>query len=431
MNKINSVIKAFQKKEIIIILLSYQIPTNSINVLFQQNLPAEIIHNEFLCIKESIWNQKLNDEQIIKIIELLKKEIKNYCGRVILIIFSEYFFGRYPLNESERNDIIKKFTNFAVDNNDNEILFLMNFLYKLDKPLTDSEKEDLKIYLSVINSDVKLFNLFPTKIILIHDNINIWFTNESLMIYNEKIIFSRKKQAYSNEMNNLKSNFSLGFGGKQTRLTEKDPEYELYKYLNEFINIDICLDIQHKYSFNREKFMNNSISYLNKDDREKIEKIRLLFENNYNGKNYDKRDYYIIQSNTTNINENLKQFPNKKIIIQVDPKSSGIFQINYSKGFDFKINDLRKRIKTFRDALIFKNEEFTKNLSINKNSQEIELSRTLNKADEQYDILIDDLFESNFYNIIELVKPDNTIIETIDNIKLVILEHDLKNKKFD
>ena len=81
--------------------------------------------------------------------------------------------------------------------------------------------------------------------------------------------------------------------------------------------------------------------------------------------------------------------------------------------------------------MIFKNKEFTKYLSINKISQEIELSRTLNKEDERYDILIDDLFESNFYNIIELVKPDNTIIKTIDNIILVILEHDLNNKKFD
>ena len=47
-------LKHFKKKEIIIILLSYQIPTNSINVLFQQNLAEEIIHNEFLSIKESI-----------------------------------------------------------------------------------------------------------------------------------------------------------------------------------------------------------------------------------------------------------------------------------------------------------------------------------------------------------------------------------------
>ena len=78
----------------------------------------------------------------------------------------------------------------------------MNFLYKLDKPLNSSEKEDLKNYLSVINSDVKPFNLFPPKIILIHDNIDIWFTNESVMIYNEKIIFSQKKQTYSNKMYN-------------------------------------------------------------------------------------------------------------------------------------------------------------------------------------------------------------------------------------
>ena len=93
----------------------------------------------------------------------------------------------------------------------------MNFLYKLDEPLNPEEKDDLEIYLSKIKSDVSLFNL-NLKDNLIRDEKDIWFTNESALLYNKKIIFTQKKQTYSDELNILKFNFSLGFGGKKTKL---------------------------------------------------------------------------------------------------------------------------------------------------------------------------------------------------------------------
>ena len=168
--------------------------------------------------------------------------------------------------------------------------------------------------------------------------------------------------------------------------------------------------------------MTENISYLSNDDQEIINKKRALFKRHNTGENYKKKEFYIIQSNTTNINETLNQFPNNKIIIQVDPLSSGIFKTNYTKGFDMKSDEL---------DLWNKNKEFIDKENSNREKQEIEFHRAKKDADEVYDILINNLFQSNFYNIIELIKPDNTITYSDNKIKLEILIHDLKNKRFD
>ena len=216
----------------------------------------------------------MDDNQLSKICEILYKEIKNHNKRTFFIIFSEYFFSRTPISESERNTIITFLT--SQPNNDNELLFLMNFLYQIKEPLKNEEKEDLKIYLSEISCDNKLFKLNVLKNNIIQDDTDIWFTNESFLVYNTKIIFSQKKQAYCGELSKLKFNFSLGFGGKQTKLNSNDPEYKLYQYLDSDINIDICLDLQNEYSFKRKKFMNESISYLSESDQEIIKKKEIF-----------------------------------------------------------------------------------------------------------------------------------------------------------
>ena len=64
--------------------------------------------------------------------------------------------------------------------------------------------------------------------------------------------------------------------------------------------------------------------------------------------------------------------------------------------------------------------------NINKELQEREISKVKHKTEEVYDLLIDQLYESNFYNIVELIRPEKTITKDIGNIKLEILISDLK-----
>ena len=177
--------------------------------------------------------------------------------------------------------------------------------------------------------------------------------------------------------------------------------------------------------------MTENISYLPHEDQEIINKKRALFKKHITSENYKNKEFYIIQSNTTNINESLNQFPNNKIIIQVDPLSSGIFKTNYTKGFDMKKDEFNYQINKFYEDLWNKNKEFINKENSNREKQEIEFHRTKKNADEVYDILINNLYQSNFYNIIELVNPDNTITYSDNEIKLEILINDLKNKMFD
>ena len=341
-----------------------------------------------------------------------------------------FFFSRCSISENKRNKIIDLLSEEVIGN-ENEILFLLNFLYKLNKSLSNEKIEELKVYITDINSDVNLFKSNHSSNKLVDDNINSWITNESILVYKKKIIFSQKKQVYCNEVCQLKNNFSLGFGDKETNLKKNDLEYDLFIYLDSILNIDICLDIQKKYSCQRQKFMTENISYLPHEDQEIINKKRALFKKHITGENYKNKEFYIIQSNTTNINESLNQFPNNKIIIQVDPLSSGIFKTNYTKGFDMKKDEFNYQINKFYENLWNKNKEFIDKENSNREKQEIEFHRTKKNADEVYDILINNLYQSNFYNIIELVNPDNTITYSDNEIKLEILINDLKNKMFD
>ena len=66
-------------------------------------------------------------------------------------------FSRDPITEKEKNEIFDLFVSQIKNNND--VLFLINFLQKLNNLLDGKGKNDLKDYLSNIISDVSLFNL--------------------------------------------------------------------------------------------------------------------------------------------------------------------------------------------------------------------------------------------------------------------------------
>ena len=122
-------------------------------------------------------------------------------------------------------------------------------------------------------------------------------------------------------------------------------------------------------------------------------------------------------------------FPNNKIIIQVDPKSSGIFLTNYSDAFKYKIEEMNKKKENSYKNLKLKNDNFIKSYSLNRDLQDIEYNRTKKNIKEIIDEKLEDYFKKNFYNITELVRPDNYLIKDVGNIRLSILIHDLNNLK--
>lgn len=119
----------------------------------------------------------------------------------------------------------------------------------------------------------KIFDIDPNpeKRELFKDKSKYWYSNESFMIYNRKIIFTLKKQIFHREMIITdQNNFCLGFGQQKTNLLKNEPEYKLYEFLWSKIDIEICRDIQKEYNYHRKAFMRNNIMGFNYKFKEQI-----------------------------------------------------------------------------------------------------------------------------------------------------------------
>lgn len=425
-SQIEHIIQDLENKKFIVILLSHQIKDDN----FRINLEKEEDKNyvSYNLILKTKRYYKLSKKQMNSIFTLLEQQLKKFTNRTILIIFCEYFFSRLYLAEKEREEIIKELE--KVDSNKNQILYLVNFLYELSQPPTAEEIKNLQIYLETIQINVKKFYFNPTNssnIKLYNSNSKRWFTNETILIYNKKIIFSQKKQNYYKELYIFNDdNFALGYGNKETKLNKYLPEYKIYKFIDDFMDLEICKDIQNLYTYYRENFMKDNIIYLSDEDQKKIIKKRKLFS--LQKRNYKTKKLYIIQSNTTDIKDILYSFPNNKLIIQVDPVASGIFKINYNETIKSKILSIYQKKDFFNSKIENKTKQFLGMFrkEDDKLSQKIEYYRTLKESEEIYNSLIHDIINSNFYNIIEKINPDNEIIKEIDDLKVNINIYDLK-----
>jgi len=428
-DKLDNKINDFKQNNLIIILVSQEIIVNSLKIDFVEDNNYNYMHYE---IKENnVKNEKeLSKKEINFVINLIKENINDYTKRIIFIIFSEYFFSNVPILEDKRDTIMRmissSFSKF-------EIFFLYNFLYKLKKPLNKNEIEDLKEYLINANTDNRIFNLNLTNgknhSLICNENLNNWYTNESVLTYNNKVILTQKKQNFYKEIPLICENFSLGFGGKEAKINSLEPEIKLYQYFKDFFNIDICMDAQHGFSFKRENYMKNDISYLSKEDQDIIQRKRKVFKKYYNGEDYNKKDYYIIQSNSTDLSDILHHYPENKIIIQVDPNSSGIFCTKYSKSVIKKLEDLNnikdKYVKNIKEI-------FEKDINKKENNilhQKKEYYRAKKCIEEIFYRERKDLINRNFYNIVERVKPIKDETKEMENIRINIQLYDLNNLK--
>lgn len=200
------------------------------------------------------------------------------------------------------------------------------------------------------------------------------------------------------------NNFSLGFGQKSTKLKPGEDEYKLFEYLDSFLNIAICLDVQKYYRFYHKEFMNNNISFFLGEIKERIIEKREIY-NKLKIQDYEEKEFFMIQSDSTNINDILYFFPNKKYLIHVDTKKAGIFKINYSEELIKRINEIKALKAKVLSGLNLKTKNLIEENSLDKNTQETEYERMKNIISEKYNDDINEIISENFYNIIERKNP--------------------------
>ena len=200
------------------------------------------------------------------------------------------------------------------------------------------------------------------------------------------------------------NNFSLGFGQKETKLNPEEYEYKLYEYLDSFLDIEICLDAQKAYSFYRKDFMNNNISFFSDNIKKRIIEKREIY-NKVKIPDYENKELFIIQSDSTNINTILHTFPNNKYVIQIDSKTAGIFKINYSEELIKRIKEIKVLKEKVISNLNLETDNIIKEYSFNDKAQKRENERIKNTISEYYDDEINDIISKNFYNVIDRINP--------------------------
>jgi hypothetical protein len=132
------------------------------------------------------------------------------------------------------------------------------------------------------------------------------------------ILYKYKKSTYCEELTNKEDyNYIIGFGNDEMNYKLEDDLFQIGKILSENISIEICYDLQ-----------NNIKSKSFDNITEEIPGIKELKKLRENVVNYDKKQLIIIQSNTTNVYEQLDIFPLKKIISKCDPKQQLVFTLN-------------------------------------------------------------------------------------------------------
>ena len=223
---ISRIINSFKNKKIIIVLISRCKKCGNYNIDFStpKNTNMEYIQYTLFYYESKL---DLLYEEIQNIFQSIKDKIKQFKEKTLLLIFNEFFFSFKPLTVNDRNNIIKLLFKIFVDFD--SILFLVNFLHELDSPLCQNEINLLKKYLEPIDNFSNVFGINPNKgrEDLINNASKKWYSNESLLLFNNKIIFSYKKQTYHKEMHLDGNNFSLGFGQKETKLNPEEYEYKL------------------------------------------------------------------------------------------------------------------------------------------------------------------------------------------------------------
>ena len=247
---------------------------------------------------------------------MINKNILNF------LIFNEFFFSYHRVISNENFNLIidlaKNITRIYPN-----LVIIINLLHEIEPESFDMNKylSDCKTYFTEISDKENniIWNISSKKFDVVFKNNNKnYYSNETFVIMRNNILYKYKKSTYFEELNGEEEyNYTIGFGNDEMNYKLEDDLFQIGKILSENISIEICYDLQ-----------NNIKSKSFDNITEEIPGIKELKKLRENVVNYDKKQLIIIQSNTTNVYEQLDIFPLKKIISKCDPKQQLVFTLN-------------------------------------------------------------------------------------------------------
>ena len=271
--------------------------------------------------------ESMDKSDIERVFEGIKEKFINKKN-LNFLIFNEFFFSYHQLISNENFELIIDLSKNLTKKYQN-LVIIINLLHEIDPNSFDMNKylSDCETYFTEISDKESniIWNISSKKFERIFKkNNNNYYSNETFVIMRNNILYKYKKSSYYEELKNKSDyNYIIGFGTDEINNKLEDELFQIAKILSENISIEICYDLQNNI---KSKSFDNIV--------EEIPGIKELKKLREKVENYNKKQLIIIQSNTTNIYEQLHVFPLKKVISKCDPIQQLVFTLNNKENIE-------------------------------------------------------------------------------------------------
>ena len=271
--------------------------------------------------------ESMDKSDIERVFEGIKEKFINKKN-LNFLIFNEFFFSYHQLISNENFELIIDLSKNLTKKYQN-LVIIINLLHEIDPNSFDMNKylSDCETYFTEISDKESniIWNISSKKFERIFKkNNNNYYSNETFVIMRNNILYKYKKSSYYEELKNKSDyNYIIGFGTDEINNKLEDELFQIAKILSENISIEICYDLQNNI---KSKSFDNIV--------EEIPGIKELKKLREKVENYNKKQLIIIQSNTTNIYEQLYVFPLKKVISKCDPIQQLVFTLNNKENIE-------------------------------------------------------------------------------------------------
>ena len=313
-----------------------------INVIKNINYKFDYLGNQI------DFEEIMEKEDINKFFDELDKILSD-TDELCFVIFQEYFFSYHLVIKEKNSELILNLTKEITRKKQNTV-FIINLLYQFKEPKpTDDYEKKIEIYFKKIydNDSKKIWEISSHNIKAIYGNqTDNYYSNETFIIMRGNILYKYKKASFYHETQVFRVyNYIIGFGEDEINEELKGELLEIAKTISNEISIEICYDLQNNI---KTKKFDNLILFDNDPDLKILDKLKEIRKN---VKDYSQKKLIIIQSNTTDIYQQIDIFPNNIIIAKSDPLQPMVFLLKNKEEIG-EINNLElDHIKVVKDAL--------------------------------------------------------------------------------
>lgn len=256
-----------------------------------------------------------------------------------------FFLKSLLIEYEDYNHFLKQICDRSREHN--HAIYCVNFLHLMNGDIPEKEKRNLRVYTHSIDgikgSRVFLWNLMSSRQYQFSNDITRWFANESIMILNGIPLLSYRKSSYYREDDDLikRANYYHGFGVDEIcDGLDKDHKRFAENLRKDTCCMATCWDIQKHIRAWRRDLLNIDISFAAERIVQDVCALRQVLEQYPTS--LDQYKLCIIQSNFTNLNEVIDDFPSGMVVVQSDPNSPSVIKIQYPQDIIDKISVLRQ-----------------------------------------------------------------------------------------